>query len=103
MAEDEGKIPFPAGVCQPVPVERRFTADHDVGAEGLDLFKELVSVSRFEVSMEKFLAVLIDNAGVHLISVQINSAVEWVLSLIQVHRFSLGLVKYLAKIWRTLG
>ena len=90
VSEDKGKISFTAGVGQPVPVEGRFAAYGNVAGERLDLLEEFIYVSVFKVSVKQFFTVLVDHTGVHLISVQINSAVEWVLSLIQIHRFSLG-------------
>jgi hypothetical protein len=57
------------------------------------LLEEFIGLPRFEIAVQMFFTALVDHAGVHLVSVQIDSAVEWVLRLIQVHWFSLvGLV-----------
>ena len=103
VPKDKGEVSFAAGVGQPIPVEGGFAAYGNVVSEGLDLLKELIRVSVFKVSVEQFFTVLVYHTGVHLIRVQINSAVECVLSLIQIHRFSLGQVKYLAKHRRAFG
>ena len=90
VTKDEWDFPFATSVGQPVPVESRLTADDDVSSERFDVVKEFVRLSGFEVSVELFFASLIDDTGVHLVGVQVDSAVEWVLSLIQIHRFSLS-------------
>ena len=82
MSEHEGDLSLLAFVGEPVPVEGAFASDDDVAAEGFDLFEEFFGLARFEVSVQLFLSVLIDDASVHLIRVEVDSAVEWMLSLI---------------------
>ena len=88
VAEHEGDVASCAEIAQPIPVEGAF-ASHDDAGVGFELLEEAIGLSRFEVSMEEFVSALVDDASVHLIGVQIDSAVEWMLSLIQVHWFSL--------------
>ncbi len=89
MAEDEGEVSVGASVGELIPVECGFAADGDVWTEGFDFFEELIGLSSLEVAMQVFFTVLVDDAGEHLVSVQIDSAVERALSLIKIHWFSL--------------
>ena len=85
MSEDEGKFSVVTGVGEPVPVEGAFAADGDVVTERRDIVKEGCAVSGLVVAMLVLIADMVDDAGVHLVGVQIDSAVEWVLSLIKTH------------------
>ena len=88
VAEHEGDLVFVTAIGEPVPVEGAFTTDDHAGI-GFELFEEAIGLSRFKVAVQLLVAVLVDHASVHLIGVEVDSAVEWMLSLIQVHWFSL--------------
>ena len=62
--------------------------------ERFDRFEKCVSVSRMKIPVQSFFTAVIDDTDVHLIGVQVDSAVEWMLFLIQIHWFSLWLSKY---------
>ena len=62
--------------------------------ERLDRLEKCVSVSRMKIPVQSFFTAVIDDTDVHLIGVQVDSAVEWMLFLIQIHWFSLWLSKY---------
>ena len=54
------------------------------------MIEEFLGLAGFEIAVQQLLSGLVYDAGVHFVGVQVDSAVEWVLSLIQIHRFSLG-------------
>ena len=61
------------------------------------MFEEFLGLASFEVAVQQLLSGLVNHAGVHFVGVQVDSAVEWVLSLIKIHSatadlrlFSLG-------------
>ena len=88
VAQDEGNSFSFAQVAQPVPVESRLAADDEAFIERFDLFQKRVGISRVKVSMQSFLAILIDDTGIHLVCVQVDSAIELVLLLIKFHHVS---------------
>ena len=78
MAEHEGYFSLLAFVGEPIPVEGTFATDDDFLAKRFDCNEEFIALVGFEVAVEVFFTVLIDHAGVHLVGVQVDSAVEWV-------------------------
>jgi len=54
------------------------------------VFEEFFGLAGFEVSVEQLIAALVDHAGVHLVGVQVDSAVEWMRCLIKIHHDLLG-------------
>ena len=90
MAQDKRDFLFFAGVAEPVPVKSRLASDNHVGAVGFKLFEQFFRLARLEIAVQQFFAVLVDNTSMHFIGVQIDSAVEWVLSLIKIHHGLLG-------------
>lgn len=87
MSEQEGDVLGCAEIGQPVPVERRLTADDQVAllirSEGAE---ELVWLARGKVAMQRLVSGVIDDADVHGVGVQIDAAVELVLLLVEPHR-----------------
>ena len=86
----EGYFLFFAGVAEPVPVKGRLASDDHVGAVGLELFEQFFRLAGLEVAVQQFFAALVDNTSIHFIGVKVDSAVEWVLSLIKIHHGLLG-------------
>ncbi len=87
-AVNEGDLLGMAQIGQPVPVKGRFAAQHDVGAKRFDLGEEFFTLAGFEIPLEVFFAVLVDDTGVHLVGVQVDSAVKLVLLRIEIHLVS---------------
>ena len=74
VAEDEGDALLGAEVGQPVPGEGALDRDDEVLAEGGDCGEEGLWL-RADVSVQEHLALLVDNADVHRLRVQIDPAV----------------------------
>jgi hypothetical protein len=84
MTEDEGDG-FPSTeVCEPVPTEHTFSAYDDIFSVRLDGIEEGFRLSG-QVAMEQDLASLVQDTDVHGPGVEINTAVEEVLSGIESH------------------
>ena len=80
-----------AQVSEPVPVKGRFTSDNEsLFLERLDSLPPHLGRFVLEVPMQHFPALLIDNANVHCLAVQIDPAVEWVLIVVEIHHGLLG-------------
>ena len=76
-------------IGQPVPIERRLAADHQIVLlERLQRDEELLGLFRIEVAMQMLLAVVINKADVHGVGVQVDSTVEFVLSVVELHFMS---------------
>ena len=97
MSQHELNLMFFAKIAQPVPIKGRLASDDQavrLPCERFDRLEKCVSVSRMKIPVQSFFTAVIDDTDVHLIGVQVDSAVEWVLFLIQIHWFSLWLSKY---------
>jgi len=84
MTEDESYTLFFAQICNPVPGERTFNRDHETIPVLLDRFEECLPVS-LDVSMQKHRATMINDAEIHGFSVQIDSAIIFVLFSVKFH------------------
>ena len=76
MSQDESQTLGLAGIGQPVPAEHAFGADREAVAIGLDELEEVVEVVVFDVAVDQFFALAVHDADIHLVSMQIDSAVE---------------------------
>ena len=76
MGQDEVQAGGLAGVGEPVPAEHALGADGQVVARRLDAFEEEGEVIVFDVGMDELVAVAVHDANVHLVGMEINSAVE---------------------------
>ena len=56
--------------------------------ERLQRDEELLGILSIEVSMEMFVSLMVDDAGVHGVGVEVDSAVEFVLSIVELHIMS---------------
>jgi hypothetical protein len=64
-----------AGIGQPVPAEHALSAHGEAVAIGFDQLEEVGEVVVLDVAVDQFLALAVPDADVHLVRVQINSAV----------------------------
>ncbi len=88
MAEDERDPLLLHQVGQPVPVEGRFAADDEVFAEGPEGVQQQGCVLAREVLMEQLVSACVDHAGVQSLGMQVDPAVESMLSGIKFHHAS---------------
>ena len=65
-----------AGIGEPIPAEHAFGADRQVVPVRRDELEEEVEVIVPDVGVDELLAVPVHEADVHLVGVEINSAVE---------------------------
>ena len=64
------------GISQPIPAEHAFGADRQVVTVRSDEAEEEVEVVLDNVGVDEFFALAIDEADVHLVGVEVDSAVE---------------------------
>ena len=76
MGQDEGQAGGLAGIGQPVPAEHAFGADGQVMLVGLDELEEELEVVVPDVGVDQLLALAIHEADVHLVGMEVDSAVE---------------------------
>ena len=76
VGQDEVQAGPLAGIGQPVPAEHAFGADGQVVAIGCDELEEEVEVIVPDVGVDELLAVPVHEADVHLMGVEVDSAVE---------------------------
>ena len=76
VGQHEGQTGGLAGIGQPIPAEHAFGADGEVVAIRLDELEEEVEIVVSDVGVDEFLAVPIHEADVHLVGVEVDSAVE---------------------------
>jgi hypothetical protein len=77
VRQDEGEVGFPAGIGEPIPAEHAFGTDREVVTVRSDQFEEELEVIIFDVGVDEDLARAIHEADVHLVGVEIDSAVEF--------------------------
>jgi hypothetical protein len=91
MGQDEWDVFAGTGIGQPVPAEEALAGDGEVVTEGFDLPEEEFEVVVLDVLMKDDVPLGIDDADVHGVGVQINSAVEGSGSLMESHLSSISL------------
>ncbi len=87
VTQNEGNIFSSAQIGKPVPGEDTFDRNDDALAEGSDRFEKRIGIG-FHVAMKNDRTGLIENAHIHGSSVQIDSAIMWVLLSVKSHRAS---------------
>lgn len=75
MSQDEGQALGLAGVGQPIPAEHTFGADSEVVAVGFDELEEVGEVVVLDVAVDQFPALAVHDADVHLMGMEVDSAV----------------------------
>ena len=76
VGQDEGEAGVLAGIGQPIPAEHAFAADGQIVLVGLDELEEELEVIVANVGVDEFLALPVHEADVHLVGVEVDSAVE---------------------------
>ena len=76
MGQDEAQARLQAGISQPVPTEHAFAAHRKAVPVGLDQLEEKGEVVVFDVGVDELFTLAIHDADIHLVGVQIDSAVE---------------------------
>ena len=76
MSQDKLQTRRLAGIGEPIPAEHALGADRQIVAVRRDELEEVVEVIVPDVGVDELVAVPIHEADVHLMGVQINSAVE---------------------------
>ena len=89
VAEQKREVLLMTQIGEPVPIESRLAADDEIVLlEGLQRDEELLGFLGIEVPMEVFVSLMVDDADVHRVGVQVDSAVESVLSIVELHIMS---------------
>ena len=77
VGQDEMDVGGLAGIGEPIPAEHALGADGQIVAIGRDEFKEVGEVIIPDVGVDEFFAGAVHDADVHLVGMEINSAVEF--------------------------
>ena len=77
VGQDEGQAGGLAGIGQPIPAEHAFATDGQAVSVRLDQLEEELEVVVSDVGVDQFFALPIHEADIHLVGVQIDSAVEF--------------------------
>jgi len=77
MSQDKSEVGSLAGIGQPVPAKHAFGADGEAVFEGLNEPEEVVEIVVADIGVDQFFALTIHQADVHLVGVQVDSAVEF--------------------------
>ena len=86
MAQQESSVLLVAQIREPIPIERRFAADNQIVlVKWLQSNQKPLGLFRIEIPMEQLVAAMIDDAHMHGVGVQIDSAVEFVLLVVKLH------------------
>ncbi len=86
VAKNEGDLLLLAPVGEPVPVERGFASQDQVGAaEWLELDLEAIDLGCSKITVELFPTLVIEHADVQAVAVQIDPGVEFVLLDVELH------------------
>ena len=89
VSQQEAKVLLMAEIGQPIPVEGRFAADDQIAlVKRLQCDQKLLRFLGVEVAMQVLVAAVIDDADVHGVGVQIDSAVEFVLLIVELQSCS---------------
>jgi len=75
VSEHDGQAGGLAGIRQPVPAKHAFGAHGEVVPIGFDQRAEVVEVIVFDVGVDQSLAPAVHDADIHLVRMQIDSAV----------------------------
>lgn len=76
-------------IGQPIPVEGRLASEDEVGLQvGLEFGEQEVELIGLEVAVEQLVARRIDDTDVQAVAMQVDSAVEFVLTVVEVHIMS---------------
>ena len=87
MSQQERQIPGGTEIGEPVPVEGGFATDDEVAfAERSHREKKLLRHFGVKVFVEMLFAGVINDANVHGVGVEIDSAVVFVLLFVEFHR-----------------
>ena len=76
VSQDESEAGLLAGVGQPISAEHAFSTHGEIVPIRFDELEEVLKVIVLDVAVDQFLALPIHDADVHLVCVQIDSAVE---------------------------
>ena len=84
VAENEFNVFIPTKVRQPVPPKHAFRTHNQVLAKRLDGVKE-VGWLRSHITMQPLVPLMIENAQVHSLGVQVHATIERMLLIIESH------------------
>jgi hypothetical protein len=84
MSKDKGNVFHGTEISQPVPGKHTFGADHDILAVWLDSLEKDIRFSP-DIAVQKGIPVLIENAEIHFVGMEIDSAVKCMLFSIKSH------------------
>ena len=76
MGQDKSQVGLVAGIGQPVPAEHAFTAHRQAVLVRFDAREEEGEVVFLDVGVQQFSSLSIHDTDVHLVGVQVDSAVE---------------------------
>jgi hypothetical protein len=89
MPKDERDLLVQAKIGQPVPSEHALGADYKIVAEPLDGAQKVAWLGPY-VPMKKLVALVIEDAQVHPLGMQIHAAIVAVLAVVESHHRLLG-------------
>jgi hypothetical protein len=84
MTEDESDAFFLAQISNPVPGEGTFDSDYEIIPVLFDRFQECFPIS-LDVSMQEHRPITVNNAEVHGLCMQVDSAIMFVLLSVESH------------------
>ncbi len=87
MPQQESQLPLVTQVGQPVPVEGRLAADDEVRLfKWLQGGEEVGEFLGVKVPVQMLSTLLVHNTHVHRVGMEVDTAVEFVLSIVELHR-----------------
>ena len=86
VSQQKAEVALMAEVGQPVPIEGRLTADDQITLfERLQCSEEPLDLLGVKIPMQMLFTEMIDDTDVHRVGMQVDPAVEFVLSVVEVH------------------